>query len=88
MVICCKQLLKYCIVISNYLKTAWRHIMRHKVYTAINIMGLALGICGCLVIYLITMVFTVADSKIFSPEKSTRRIGFVSFEKNVRVDCP
>ena len=27
-----------------YLKNAWRHIMRHKTYSAINVMGLALGI--------------------------------------------
>jgi putative ABC transport system permease protein len=38
---------------KNYLKNAWRHIMRHKTYSAINVMGLALGICGCLVIYLV-----------------------------------
>jgi len=38
---------------KNYLKSAWRHITRHKTYSAINVMGLALGICGCLVIYLI-----------------------------------
>jgi hypothetical protein len=33
---------------------AWRNIQRHKAYTAINVMGLALGICACIVIYLIT----------------------------------
>ena len=38
---------------KNYLKIAWRHIMRHKTYSAINVMGLSLGICGCLVIYLV-----------------------------------
>ena len=38
---------------KNYLKNAWRHIKRHKTYSAINVMGLALGICGCLAIYLI-----------------------------------
>ena len=38
---------------KNYLKNVWRHIIRHKTYSAINVMGLALGICGCLVIYLV-----------------------------------
>ena len=41
-------------MIKNYLKIAWRNISRHKIYTAINIVGLALGICACIVIYLIT----------------------------------
>jgi putative ABC transport system permease protein len=36
-----------------YIKNAWRHIIRHKTYSAINVMGLAMGICGCLVIYLV-----------------------------------
>jgi len=29
-------------------------MIRHKVYTAINVLGLALGICACLAIYLVT----------------------------------
>ncbi len=38
----------------NYWIVAWRNIVRNKVYTTINILGLALGLCGCLVLYLIT----------------------------------
>lgn len=41
-------------MIKNYFKTAWRVISRNKTYTSINILGLALGICACIVIYLIT----------------------------------
>ncbi|MDO6434425.1 ABC transporter permease [Flavitalea sp. BT771] len=41
-------------MIKNYFRIAWRNISRHKVYTAINVTGLALGICACMVIYLVT----------------------------------
>ena len=41
-------------MIKNYFKIAWRNIIHHKIYTTINIVGLALGICSCIVIYLIT----------------------------------
>ena len=41
-------------MIRNYWRIAWRNIARNKVYTFINILGLALGICGCLVLFLIT----------------------------------
>src|SRR5882672_12620822 len=41
-------------MLKNYFKIAWRNIARHKAYTAINVTGLALGICACMVIYLIT----------------------------------
>jgi putative ABC transport system permease protein len=34
----------------NYFKTAWRNIKRHKAYSAINIIGLAIGISACLLI--------------------------------------
>jgi ABC-type antimicrobial peptide transport system permease subunit len=39
---------------KNYFKLAWRNIARHKAYSFINVLGLALGICACIVIYLIT----------------------------------
>jgi predicted permease len=38
----------------NYLKIAWRSITRNKAYTAINVLGLSLGVCACLIIYLVT----------------------------------
>lgn len=39
-------------MIQNYLKIALRNLLRNKVFSAINIVGLALGIATCLVIML------------------------------------
>ncbi|MGC4039045.1 MAG: ABC transporter permease [Chitinophagaceae bacterium] len=36
------------------LKIAWRSITRNKLYTFINVSGLVVGICSCIVIYLIS----------------------------------
>ena len=33
---------------KNYLTVALRHLQRHKVYTVINISGLAIGIWDCI----------------------------------------
>ena len=38
---------------KNFLKIAWRNLIRNKVFTCINIIGLAIGISASLVIYLI-----------------------------------
>ncbi|WP_259067630.1 ABC transporter permease [Mucilaginibacter sp. X4EP1] len=40
-------------MIKNYLKIAWRNIIRHKTYSAINVVGLTIGIAACLLIFLI-----------------------------------
>src|SRR5882724_10439293 len=37
-------------MLKNYLKIAFRNIMRHKAYSGINILGLAIGIAACLLI--------------------------------------
>ena len=37
-------------MIKNYFKIAWRNMMRHKAYSGINILGLAIGISACLLI--------------------------------------
>ncbi len=37
-------------MIKNFIKIAWRNIIRHKAYSGINIIGLAIGIAACLLI--------------------------------------
>jgi len=40
------------IMILNYLKIALRNIRRHKIYSFINIMGLAIGMACCILVFL------------------------------------
>jgi putative ABC transport system permease protein len=40
------------IMISNYLKIAWRNLKRQSFYTTINVAGLAFGLAACIVIVL------------------------------------
>ncbi|MGB8191125.1 MAG: ABC transporter permease [Chitinophagaceae bacterium] len=37
---------------SNYIKTAWRNLWKHKGFSTINIIGLAIGMAVCIVIML------------------------------------
>jgi putative ABC transport system permease protein len=39
-------------MIKNYIKIAWRNIWKNKVFSAINIIGLAIGMAACIVIML------------------------------------
>ena len=42
-------------MIKNYLKVAWRNLMKSKVFSFINIFGLTTGITVCLMIFLFVM---------------------------------
>jgi putative ABC transport system permease protein len=39
-------------MIKNYLLIAWRNLLKHKIFSLINILGLAIGIAACLLIFL------------------------------------
>ncbi len=50
-------------MIKNYLTVAIRNLMRHKLYTAINVLGLAIGLaCGILILLYIQQEFVVNRS--------------------------
>src|ERR1700733_3584595 len=49
-------------MIKNYLKTAWRSLLRNKSYAAINVAGLAIGIAACLLIFLVVHFETSFDN--------------------------
>jgi putative ABC transport system permease protein len=39
-------------MIKNYLKIAWRNLLKHKSFSIINIVGLATGLAACMIIFL------------------------------------
>ncbi len=39
-------------MVKNYLKIAFRNLIKYKIYTGINILGLAIAMAACLLIYL------------------------------------
>ena len=49
-------------MIKNYIKTAWRSLMRNKSYAAINITGLAVGIAACMLIFMVVQFETSFDN--------------------------
>jgi putative ABC transport system permease protein len=52
---------------NNYFKIAWRNLKRNKGYTAINVVGLAVGIAVCMMIFIIIQFQTSFDT--FHPKK-------------------
>lgn len=54
-------------MLKNYFKTSWRTLNRRKSVSVINILGLALGICACLIIFLIAKFDLNFDK--FHPDK-------------------
>jgi len=49
-------------MIKNYIKTAWRNLMHNKSYAALNVIGLAVGVVACLLIFLIIKYETSFDT--------------------------
>ena len=54
-------------MLRNYFRIAARILARNKLYTIINILGLALGVCGCIVIWLVGSYELSFDK--FHPDK-------------------
>ena len=44
--------MKNIFLVNNYFKIAWRNLVRNKVYSGINILGLSLGLACCMLIIL------------------------------------
>jgi putative ABC transport system permease protein len=63
---------------KSYFKIGWRNIVRKKLYSIINVAGLALGICACMAIYLITSYEFSFDTFHSDKERIYRVMGDVT----------
>lgn len=80
-------------MIKNYFKIAWRNILKNKVYSLINIAGLATGIAACLLIFVVVSFEMSYDrfqknySKIYRVVTETRQ-GDGSVGHNPGIPAP
>ncbi len=72
-------------MIKNYFKIARRQIRRHKVFTLINVAGLAIGLCACLSIYVITSHEFSYDRFHEDQERIYRVMGDVTEKTGIRL---
>jgi putative ABC transport system permease protein len=49
-------------MIRNYLKIAWRNLYKNKAISSINVLGLALGVFGCLLIFQLVKYHSLTDT--------------------------
>ncbi len=83
---------------KNYVITAFRNLRRHKGYSAINIIGLAIGMASCLLIYLYVWhelnydTFHSNYDRIFRISTQMKNGGIAGCSENVadylRANCP
>ncbi|MFT3750367.1 MAG: ABC transporter permease [Agriterribacter sp.] len=64
---------------KNYLKTAWRNIRKHKLFSFINILGLAIGIAT----FFIIMLYVQDEMSYDRFNKKAGRIARIIFQANV-----
>src|SRR6478735_2198788 len=79
-------------MLTNYFKTSFRSIWRNKLFSAINVLGLAIGISAALVIYLIVDYDLGFEKFQKNPERIYRVVSEFEFSgeafKNSGVTLP
>jgi putative ABC transport system permease protein len=65
---------------SNYLKIAFRNLFRNKVYTSINIVGLAIGVASCILIFLYVKDELSYESHFSNADRIVRVAGEIKLE--------
>lgn len=70
-------------MLKNYFKVAWRNLVRHKGYSAINIIGLATGISACILIFLYVQDELTYERHFSQAGRIVRIISDVNFQGQV-----
>src|SRR5205809_4840766 len=65
-------------MLKNYLRIASRNVIKHKVYAAINVSGLAVGIAACILLFTVVKYELSYDT--FQPDY--KRIYHVASERH------
>jgi len=65
---------------SNYLKIAFRNLFRNKVYSSINIAGLAIGVAACVLIFLYVQDELSYENRFSKADRIVRLVSEVKFE--------
>ena len=73
------------VMIKNYFKTAWRNIAANKLFTSLNIAGLAIGMCVCITLFA-CISYELSFDGMYANSKNTYRVNMrVSAEYNNQV---
>jgi putative ABC transport system permease protein len=89
-------------MVKNYIKIAWRNIVRHKAYSSINIAGLAIGIACASMIFLWVQdeltfnhnfekrnnLYTIFENQTYNGKISTFRATPGPMAKALKADIP
>ena len=72
-------------MIKNYLKTAWRNIVANKLFTSLNIAGLAIGMCVCITLFA-SISYELSFDRGYKNSKNTYRVNMqTSAQYNYKV---
>lgn len=70
---------------KNYFKTAWRSLMNRRVFTLLNILGLAVGIASCWIIYRVVSYESEYDAFIPGSERIYQVVSVTGTEKVSKI---
>jgi putative ABC transport system permease protein len=74
-------------MLKNYFRIAWRIIGRNRLYTLISVFSLALGICGCIVIWLVAH-YEYSFDRWHPDVNGIYRVGNLQYQKSSYIIPP